>query len=403
MGLARRPKPKLDTTTTTRTNCCGIFSPLLLLILGLFLTKSSATIKPSVPPPLFISKDIHNEKSQYKTKETETECICKVVQTVIAKEARFDGDVGTPRRSTLDRFDCNAVAQTMPYHSIRLDVYTDDALLLENEESLAAGKWFVAFDCAWILRPNNDENSLNGGSSAAVVAVPPRLPRERNSQIRSLSMTEIEALFLENELGPSSRRLDSHYEEQQPLPLKAGGTGGGGVIVASRHPRRRRRLHRRLSNVGKQQSLIVIAHAPDQTNPLTIPLAEEIVYNQANAQFQACSNGALELIKKQDSVQVTLPQNISAYEESSIDAILFQLICNYYGYDLDCQITHELDLDHVRPFFFSSLGSGILAMTIFCCFALFCTILNHTTAFFLACLDSCPPTDSLFHSLWFIG
>jgi hypothetical protein len=71
----------------------------------------------------------------------------------------------------------------------------------------------------------------------------------------------------------------------------------------------------------------VIVNTPDASNPLSVAEAEHMLYMKTSRQFHDCSNGAMELVKKDDTIEITLPNNIGDYSQSTISSALFQKIC----------------------------------------------------------------------------
>lgn len=231
------------------------------------------------------------------------QCTCHVRLTSFLKEQSANHVF-----SGTHQFDC-LVAVTDPElvetttTSVLLDVDREDVVYKENEMAFRADSWFLRFPCSWVI---------DG-----------KLPRQRNDQVESLALQDVDALLS----VPSSRRL-----------LRTTST-----TTASFTPHQRRQL----SNVGLQRVGIVIVHAADSVNPLSVTAAEQMLQT-ANQQFQDCSGHAMELVQQDDTVTITLPKNIGQYSSGSVDADMFRMICEYYGYSSGCEISKKRDLDHVR-------------------------------------------------------
>lgn len=212
------------------------------------------------------------------------QCVCEVVATSALRETRNGTWTGS------HQFECIAAPSENVFCKVDLHIEEYEPIYKRNEEAFRAGMWFLKFPCSWIV-----------GKA---------LPRERTSQVLSLSKEEVQAIY---------------------------------------HPTRHLRTakHRTLSNIGKQNCGIVIVSAPDALNPLSVEDAEYLLYGKANRQFHDCSNGALELVKKDDTVKITLPRKIGTFSSNNVDDMLFQLICEYYNYDSNCEISKERGLDHI--------------------------------------------------------
>lgn len=244
------------------------------------------------------------------------QCTCQVRLTSILKESQFD-----QARSGMHQFDCvHAVPTTneatpattttnrTKTTAVRLDVAMEDDVYLQNEAAFHADKWFLRFPCEWI--------------------VDDALPREKNDHVETLSWKQVQGLTVSptNDGRHLRAAKDKAVEPLAPQP-----------------PRSRRRL----SNVGKQYYGIVIVHAAGKTNPLSTADAEDMV-DGANQQFQECSGAAMELVKQDNTVSITLPNSIGQYSSLTVDDEMNKMICRHYGYGDGCEISKERDLDHVR-------------------------------------------------------
>lgn len=221
------------------------------------------------------------------------ECICHVVQT---HEMRVNEE---GNRSERTRFDCLSASDSIPFKQIRLNFSVDDAIYLNNKEAFRNGEWFLAFPCYWV------SNS--------------KLPRHRNNSVHSLTDTEVKDRF------------------NQPRRLRNGSI-------------EKRIEGRRLSNIGKQQCAIVIVNGKDIPNYLTVADADNFLYTETSNQFKGCSNGALEFQKKDDTITVTLPNNLATYNHDNISDAINALVCDHYGLGSSCDITKERELDHVSAY-----------------------------------------------------
>jgi hypothetical protein len=180
------------------------------------------------------------------------------------------------------------------YHT---DIEQDDALFLENAEAFHAEEWFLRFPCEFI----KDK----------------KLPAEYNGDVHSLTTQELKSLF------SPKRQLRSAE-----------------AIGKNKSPRR-------LSHIGTQKSLIVIVNGKDVVNPFSIADAESFLYDTTNDQFKDCSNNAMEIVKKENTVVINLPNNLATYDDDNIGDAVFPLICAAKGLASGCHITKELGLDHV--------------------------------------------------------
>lgn len=240
------------------------------------------------------------------TAQASQQCVCEVVLT---DEMRFD--VAGGKQTARHRFDCVGVSDSTPFRQIRLNLDSEDTLYLENEEAFHKGEWFLSFPCHYVSRS--------------------QLPRHRNESVKSLSKEEIKQVLI------SSRRLRSGMAETK-----------------IKNPRR-------LSNIGTQHCAIVIVEGKDVANPLSIQDADNHLYSVVNQQFQGCSNGAMELVKKDNTIRLKLPNNLATYNDDTISDALNAVVCNhYYGFP-NCDITAKRGLDHILysiPFGLSNDSSG---------------------------------------------
>ena len=193
-------------------------------------------------------------------------------------------------RATSEEFECHAPETPRgPAWTIHLDMDMEDDVYVSNEQAFQTDKWFMQFPCDWVV----------DGS----------LPKDKINQAYSLSTQEAE----------------EHFD------------------AGHRH------LRRRLSNIGTQYYGIVIVNAANKINPLSAAAAEAMV-QVANQQYQECSGNELELSKRDSTVVITLPKNIEQYSSYSVDDDMFKMICLYYGYSPNCEISKKRDLDHVSAF-----------------------------------------------------
>lgn len=211
-------------------------------------------------------------------------------------------------------FSCLAAPGETKFKRIELDIDRNEDFYMDNLVALRAGRWFIGFPCEWAVDGN--------------------LPREKNDRVHSLSFDEVESLY---KLETSGRQL------------RRGGQGQAVVADEESVKRKIPSNPRRLSYVGKFFVGIVIVHAKNQRNKLFVADAETMVYTKANKQFRDCSNGALELVKKDKTIEITLPNNIGFYKSTTIEDYLMEAVCTYgpYNYGKDCVITDERDLDHI--------------------------------------------------------
>lgn len=227
-----------------------------------------------------------------------SKCVCQVVETATYAE-HADGT-----RSSASRFDCLATSSTDGARRLHLDVTKGSAFFIENEEAFREGEWFIQYPC--------DEVTDAGG-----VLSPGK------HMLYTLSKAEIKYFYSSRE----SRRLEE----------------GDKPFTQTHHYHN----HRRLSNVGKQGGGLVIVHAEDAVNPLTREEGDEILYHEAGTQMGLCSNGAVELYPKVETIELTLPGNLAAYNSATVSDFLFQEVCKINGFSADCEITKELGLDHI--------------------------------------------------------
>ena len=186
-------------------------------------------------------------------------------------------------------------------------------LYVAHQEALNTGQLWIKFPCEWIR-----------GSR-----------QQRIDQIQTMTPREIKELVMEKQQEAELRR---RLESQ---------TGSDSTDVALYHPKEQMLPRRRLSSMGAQKCGIVLVDAQNAVNPISRELAEEQLYQHASTQFENCSNGALRLVKQDETVRIKLPRNIGTYDDTTISKALFDAVCSYYGYERDCNISRERNLDHI--------------------------------------------------------
>lgn len=261
------------------------------------------------------------------------QCICKVRATALFRhdDNNDDGDL---EHHSWHQFDCvtGNGATCASYSSIALDVDMDhDDFYVRNEASFRAGRFFLEFDSDLVNEYGQLPREYYNGNGVKVLA---------DKEVEALYNTPAVADIAPPDAAATPRlRGNNMNDVQQEEKSKA-----ASLFVHDHHNNHSRR---RLSNIGKQACGLVIVHTPGAQNPVTVSDAEAMVYTHASNQFRDCSAGAMELVKADNTVHITLPKNIGQYTSNSIDSDMFAAICQHYGYPSNCEITKKRDLDHI--------------------------------------------------------
>ena len=285
---------------------------LLLLVNGLPLALASERIHQYLGT---LSGNNNDSSSANKDNDIDDEsrCICQAAETSFMQQ-----DGPTDRRSGRHELDCLAIPGISPLHfsQMRLKLRGAHELMEEHQQALRAGEWWISFPCEWMEK---------GGAR-----------RQNIEDIYTLSPREIKE-WVQKLHDPTlwrrrRRHLVEHEDNNQLDPVP--------------HPKEP--IHpRRLSSMGSKKCGIVIVDAKDVINPITVEKADSQLYEHSSNQLESCSNGAIKLVKQDETVRVTLPNNIGTYDDDNVSESLFEAICKHYGYRDDCHIAKERGLDHI--------------------------------------------------------
>lgn len=272
---------------------------------------------------LSVAPTLLDASTNFGTNNTEkhSQCVCEVVETAMMVQNSHESTV-----QGYYHFECLAAPGQTTFKAIELNVDKNEAFYVDNKTANRSSRWFISFPCQWV-----EEG---------------KLPPEKNDQVHTLSNEEILALFNPAETarrlrrGQHSKHNENFVDENDNYNIMLGNNIN--MLWSNRR--------RRLSYLGKMECGIVIVHAKDKRNELSMAIAEDIVYKQADKQMRDCSRGQVELVKKDETIEITLPMNIGSYSSGSVHTHVLNEICKYHAYKYGdgCNIAEKRGLDHSK-------------------------------------------------------
>jgi hypothetical protein len=234
--------------------------------------------------------------------------ICEVVLSELTKVSPDGVQQGG------HRYDCLTVFGNGP-HEIHLHFAANSLVRRENEKAIVEEGWYISFPTDWV----KDDAHL--------------LPHE-TEQVTTLTLAEVDEALTQMEQQRHGGRSLQHGSLRKRTTSS----------VAERSTYHRRR---ELGAVGARNCGIVIVHAEDTWNPETVASVDNAVYVTASNQFRACSNNAMSLNRKDATISVTLPRELSEYNSYTVYDAARMAVCAYYRQPSNCEPATIRGLDHI--------------------------------------------------------